>query len=448
MCFRTETNLKSPGLVVLRPGPEKVVTAARKAQRRVGGQRNRPGGLPLMRRVFALRGIYSPTSQPALWFAEQASRMTRAPTRIALVAGWLWLCAMSGRAELLVSSFGGNEVRRFNQTNGAALGTFIANGTGGLFQPHQPVFGPDNHLYVASAGTDEVLKFDGTNGAFLGVFVVSNSGGLNYPVDLVFHTDGRLYVGSQQSSQVLRYDGATGAFVDVFVTNGSGGLTGPSGIAFGPDGNLYTVSRFGNSVQRFNGTNGAWLGAFITNGTGGLSQPFGCRFGPDGNLYVVSGNSNKIARFDPTGAYLGDFVTNGSGGLSLPVGLEFGPDGRLYVASLNNGKIAVFNGTNGNFISNFVAAGAAPGANFFTFRPDRTIVPPQLDVARSNASTVVSWPAVSTNFVLQSRTNLDAAAWTNWTSPPALVGIRFVITDADAVTSKFYRLRNSSGAGP
>ena len=79
---------------------------------------------------------------------------------------------------------------------------------------------------------------------------------------------------------------------------------------------------------------------------------------------------------------------------------------------------------------------------------ERAIVPPQLDVTRTGSNTIISWPAVSTNFLLQARTNFAASAWTNWPSPPSLVSNRFVVTDADAGTNKFYRLRNSSGAGP
>lgn len=286
----------------------------------------------------------------------------------------LALTASLVRADLLVSSFNGNSVLRYSETNGASLGTFITAGSGGLNLPHGLATGPDGNLYVASAGNDSVLRYNPTNGAFIDAFVPSGSGGLDYPVTLIFRPDGLLYASSQLNDRVLRFDANTGAFVDTFVTNASGGLSGPSAMAFAPDGKLIVVGRFGNHVLRF-GADGAFLDAFVPASGGGLAQPFGCAFGPDGNFFVVSGNSNKVARFHgTTGAYLGDFITTGSGTLSLPVGGAFGPDGRFYVASFNNNKIARYQGGSGAYTNDFVTGGSGglSGPNFFLFRPAQT----------------------------------------------------------------------------
>ncbi len=297
------------------------------------------------------------------------------PLRFILAASALALTvgAPLGRADLLVSSFSGHRVHRYNDATGASLGTLVTNGSGGLNLPHGLAVGPDGNLYVASAGSDAVLRYNPTNGAFIDTFA---SAGLDYPVWLEFRPDGFLYVSSQLNNSVVRFNAASGAFAGAFVTNGSGGLNGPSGLAWGPDGNLYVTGRFGHHVKRYHGTSGAFIDTFVTNGAGGLSQPFGCRFGPDSHLYVVNGNSNRVARFHgATGAFMGDFAPNpagaSSGNLSLPVGLDFGPDGNLYVASFNNNKVARFNGSDGTYLNDFVATGSGglSGPNFFLFRP-------------------------------------------------------------------------------
>jgi hypothetical protein len=48
----------------------------------------------------------------------------------------------SARAELLVSSFNGNQVLRYNETNGAYLGDFVSPGSGGLDGPNFMLFRP------------------------------------------------------------------------------------------------------------------------------------------------------------------------------------------------------------------------------------------------------------------------------------------------------------------
>src|SRR6185503_17850217 len=157
----------------------------------------------------------------------------------------LLVMAPSASAELFLSSFSGNRVLRYNETNGAFISVFVASGSGGLDAPHGLAFGPDGNFYVASANSDEVLRYNGTNGAFLNAFVPASGGWLDYPVWLEFRPDGFLYVSSQLNSSVVRFNATNGTFAGVFIPEGSGGLNGPSGMAWGTDGHLYVVGRFG-----------------------------------------------------------------------------------------------------------------------------------------------------------------------------------------------------------
>jgi len=150
--------------------------------------------------------------------------------------------AFGGDGNLYVSSFGSDQVRRYNGTTGAWIDDFV----NGVSQP----WGLVGDLYVASHGTNQVFRYDAT-GTSLGVF--ASGGGLSGPTDLQFGPDGNLYVSSDNNNRVLRYDVNSGALIDTFVTGGSGGLNGPRGLAFGVDGDLYVASMWNNRVLQYQG---------------------------------------------------------------------------------------------------------------------------------------------------------------------------------------------------
>jgi DNA-binding beta-propeller fold protein YncE len=268
------------------------------------------------------------------------------------------------RADLFVSSFSQNSVRRYDETTGAFLGTFISEGSGQLSAPHRGVFGPDGDFYVASANNDRVLRYNGATGAFMDIFASAPQ--LDYPVDLQWGPDGNLYVSSQLNDSIVRFNGNTGAFIDVFVASGSGGLDGPSGIQF-HGGDLFVAGRFSGEAYRYDGTTGAFELAF---GAAQIDIGFGLDFGLDGLLYVASGSSNRVVKLDPqTGMYLGDLVTSGSGGLSGLIGIEFGPGGNLYAASFNTNSVKRYAGDSGASLGDFVSSGSGGlvNPNFITF---------------------------------------------------------------------------------
>jgi outer membrane protein assembly factor BamB len=303
---------------------------------------------------------------------DQKDATSMLPSRIFLliiVLAGLYTAPSLG--DLYVSSFSQGSIRRYDESTGAFLGTFVTAGAGGLSAPHRGIFGPDGNFYVASANNDRVLRYNGQTGAFIDVFIQNGGNGLpanalDYPVDLAIGPDGALYVSSQLNDSVLRFNATTGAFLNVFVANGSGGLDGPSGIQF-HNGDFFVAGRFSSRVYRYDGSTGSFELEF---GTGQLNSAFGLDFGADGNLYVASGIANRIVRFNPeTGGYLGDFVTSGSGGLSLPIGIEFGPGGDLFAASFNTDTVERYDGISGAALGDFVGAGSGglDEPNFMTF---------------------------------------------------------------------------------
>ncbi len=92
---------------------------------------------------------------------------------------------------LYVASFGSHQVLRYNTTTGAFIDEFIGPSSG-LISPHGLTFGSDAHLYVTSWGTDEVLRYDGKTGAFIDIFVSANDGGLVNPQQVIFRPDNQL----------------------------------------------------------------------------------------------------------------------------------------------------------------------------------------------------------------------------------------------------------------
>jgi hypothetical protein len=279
------------------------------------------------------------------------------------------------RTVWLVGSHANSDVLRYDSETGAYVDTLIPPGTGGLNGAIQGVVGPDGNLYVTSWENGKVPRYDRNTGAYLGDFVTAGSGGLVNPAAAVFR-DGYLYVSGAGSHSVLRYDAITGAFINAFVPAGSGGLTRPHGILFGPDGNLYVNSADDGSVMRYDGTTGAPLPApgrtgavFVPPHSGGLAGNYGqLGFGPDANLYVVSELTNNVLRYDgSTGDFLGVFVAAGSGGLRTPHGLAFGPDNNLYVVSNGTSTVLRYDGSTGAFLGVFTGPSSLADPQYLTY---------------------------------------------------------------------------------
>ncbi len=297
---------------------------------------------------------------------------------------------------LLVGSFSGNDVFRYDENSGAFVDIFVPPKSGQLRSPLGLIFGFDGNLYAASgfnvngSSFDKVLQYNGTTGGFLSDFADQNM--LYDPRGILFGADGNLYVADQAPTGgvVWRFDGQSGNFLGYFVAPGSGGLAHPLYMVFGPDGDLYVGEVHDSAVKRYSGISGAYKGDFVAAGVGGLSHPQGVVFGPDGHLYVACNTGavfspGPILRFqgpnEPNpGSFIDTFVPAGTGGLSVPFGLLFGPGSQpgkldLYVAtaSIVNGQalagtsqVLRFDGRTGQFVECFVTPDSG-GLNFPAF---------------------------------------------------------------------------------
>jgi hypothetical protein len=134
----------------------------------------------------------------------------------------------ASNGDVLVASQGTDKVFRYDGVTRAYVGT-AAQGNG-LDGQEKLLIDPLGNLLVASFQSGQVLRF-APNGAFLGVFVANGSGGLTTPAALAWAPSGDLLVADRFGS-VMQYNGHNGAFIRVFVGSGVGGLNQPTDVAF------------------------------------------------------------------------------------------------------------------------------------------------------------------------------------------------------------------------
>ncbi|MCC6971636.1 MAG: NHL repeat-containing protein [Phycisphaerales bacterium] len=214
------------------------------------------------------------------------------------------LCARLGPDGLLyVASEGNNRIVRFNPDTWTYKDTFVAGN--GLTQPTGLTWDTNGDLLVSSFDGDSILKFDGTTGAPKGALVTSGQGTLNGPDNgIIVGPDGAIWVPSYWNNRVIRYNADTGATIGQFAT-----VARPRVMEF-RGGAMFITSETNNSVRKYDVATGQYLGNFVASGSGGLTTPIGMTFASDGVLYVTSSN-NKVLKYDAaTGASLGQFTSD------------------------------------------------------------------------------------------------------------------------------------------
>jgi hypothetical protein len=280
--------------------------------------------------------------------------------RTAAAALLVALSSLSGAAEILVSNFFGDNVARYNLSNGAFLGAMthpLLDGTLGTR------VGPDGLLYVCSESASSVLRFNVTTGAYVDTYV----GGVNSPTGITFDASGNALIANFDTDSVSKYTPG-GASAGYLVSPGAGGLNGPDvGTVIGPGNVLYVPSFNTHSVIKYDATSGANLGYFVTPGFGGLTQPRTILF-RNNKVWVASDSGNKVLRYNMDGSFVDEFVTSGSGGLSGASGMAFGEDGFLYVSSWRNNLVLKYSELDGSYQGIF--ASGLNGPTYLTVVPE------------------------------------------------------------------------------
>ena len=257
--------------------------------------------------------------------------MTRVRPLVCALVFFSLLSLPVAARDLLVSSIGSGEIRRFDADSGAPRGLFI----GGLAQPTGMAFGPDGHLYVTLMSSGTIKKFDGKSGAFLGDFIADNpstpedeSGGSRGARSLLFGPDGRLYVPLGNGvNKVVRFDAVTGRFLDVFAEGN--GMVAPTSLAFGPDGDLYVAGALSNAIYVFRGTDGSFVRQFTCGATN--RNLTGILFTDQEQLLATASERESIMRYDPAaGTCLGVFASGSH--IQVPISLLYSPDRSLILA--------------------------------------------------------------------------------------------------------------------
>lgn len=278
------------------------------------------------------------------------------------------LSAGANASELLISSFFGNSIVRYNTDTGLNVGSYTGGSLSGALGMK---VGPDGMLYVCSEANNSIQRFNMTTHAYVDTIISGSN--LNGPTGITFDSSNNILVGNYNGDTVTKYS-STGSFISTLVTAGSGGINGPDvGITVGPDGKLYVPSFDSNAIQRYNATTGAFLDTFIpAGGAGAMSQPRTILF-RDNKVWVTSDNGNKVLRYGLDGSFIDTFVTAGSGGLSGASGMAFGHDGLLYVSSWRNNRILKYSLTDGSFAGTAISTGLN-GPTFITMVPEPTTI--------------------------------------------------------------------------
>jgi hypothetical protein len=176
----------------------------------------------------------------------------------------------------------GNTVERIDARTGAVLGTFTSGYTLGPVQTL--AFNRVGTLFVGTFDScvegptgctgekAEIIKFDGYSGKYLGTYVANGVGGLSLPYGFAFDKEDNLYVANwsdaANSGTILRYHQPHSATPGApYPSNGLRGAdftsrtSNPVALAFGPDRKLYASDLDGDAVVRYD-ANGVFLGTF------------------------------------------------------------------------------------------------------------------------------------------------------------------------------------------
>ncbi len=260
-----------------------------------------------------------------------------------------------------------------------------------------------------------------TNGTLDGSF----TSGTNYSEScLARQPDGKIVVGGVEGISRLNTNGT------LDLSFNAGAVYAVRSIAMQSDGKVVIGGGFG-AVQGTNrpglarlNANGSLDGSF-NPGTEASGTVYSIALQPDGKVIVGRDptydgtNYNTITRHNTNGSLDAGF-NPGEGANSAVRCIALQPDGNI----LLGGSFTTVKGVVRPYVARLHGADVAPSLN----------------ITRSNAFMIVSWPSASTGFVLQQNTNLST---TNWTIPSETVtdnGTTRSISASPAPGNRFFRL--------
>jgi uncharacterized repeat protein (TIGR03803 family) len=240
------------------------------------------------------------------------------------------------------------------------------------------------------------------------------------------------------------FPGYTNSLGSVIYTN-SGGARPTQDLLL--SGNiLYGTALFGGS-----GGNGT-LFAIHTDGTGFTNlYTFTAAdgFTSDG-FSINSDGANPSAPLILSGNTLyGTAGSGGSGGAGTVFAINTDGSGFTNLYSFTAWSGAFIN-TDGGYPVGVIlsgntlygtAEGGGSGGTGTIFSLSLPAGPPQLSITPAGATVILTWPTNSTDFTLQSTTNLGASAvWVTNSAPPLIVNGQNTVTNPISGTQQFYRL--------
>jgi hypothetical protein len=168
-----------------------------------------------------------------------------------------------------------------------------------------------------------------------------------------------LLIPDSTNDRVMSFDAQTGNLINAnFIPSDSVHLATPKNAILSPSGNTVLVADQIRDVVQEYSLSGAYIRVFApASGPNPaiLDNIRGITLRPNGNLLVTVGggaNSNAVAQFDPSGNYIGNFVAAGAGGLVSPFDVYYRSTlGDYLVTGFTSDAIHRYD-SNGNYLGN------------------------------------------------------------------------------------------------
>jgi len=226
---------------------------------------------------------------------------------------------------------------------------------------------------------------------------------LGYPALLTRGvTTAYLAIPDWTADAVVLLDAITGDLVDPAFIVDPTNLSSPKQLRLSPYGFLTLSDQIDDLVQKYD-TAGAYVGFFAPAGgvnTAILDNMRGHNFRPNGNMVVTvgsGGNQNAIPEFDASGNYISNFIAAGAGGLNSPFDILFRASDCLVTASSSN-AVHRYDLT-GTYLDNFVPTIAFPQQIFESANGNICVagfsVPSALYIYSSTGTLLNSFSAVT-----------------------------------------------------